>query len=79
MTELSIVDMREQFSETVNAVKYKGERVVLTRHNKPVAALVPMDDLKLLEALEDRRDLTEAAAILADGEFLDWEDVKAKL
>lgn len=79
MTEVSIVDLRKQLAETVNTVNYLGERVVLTKHNKPVAALVPMDDLKLLEALEDRLDLTEVTAILADGEFLDWEEVKAKL
>ncbi len=78
-TKLSIVDLRRQISEIVNTVHYQGERVVLTKHSKPVAAIVPMDDLKLLDALEDRLDLTEATAILADGEFLDWEEVKAKL
>ena len=79
MTEISIVDLRKQLAETVNTVNYLGERVVLTKHNKPVAAIVPMDDLKLLDAFEDRLDMTEATEILAEGEFLNWEDVKAKL
>ena len=32
---------------------------MLTRRGKPVAAMVPLEDLKSLEALEDRADLTE--------------------
>jgi PHD/YefM family antitoxin component YafN of YafNO toxin-antitoxin module len=33
---------------------------VLSRHGKPVAVLMPMADLELLEALEDRDDLRAA-------------------
>ncbi len=63
-TKLSIVDLRKQISEIVNTVNYLGERVVLTKHNKPVAAIVPMDDLILLEVLEDRLDLDDAMELL---------------
>ena len=38
-------------------VAYKGERIVLERHGKDVAALVSVEDLELLEELEDRTDL----------------------
>jgi antitoxin (DNA-binding transcriptional repressor) of toxin-antitoxin stability system len=35
------------------------ETVIIRRHNRPVAALVPIEDLKLLEALEEERDAPE--------------------
>ena len=81
MTTLSIVDMRKRFSEVVNSATYRKERFVLMRHNKPVAAIVPMEDFELLEALEDRLDLDDALAVLKDPtrEFLDWDKVKAEL
>jgi len=47
---------RSQFSEVVNRTAFGGERVVVTRRGKPLAALVPIEDLALLEELEDRLD-----------------------
>jgi len=37
----------------------------LRRRGRAVAAVVPIDDLRLLEALEDRIDLVDARAALA--------------
>ncbi len=81
MATMSIVDIRKHLSDVVNAARYNKERVVLTRHNKPVVAIVPIEDYELLEALEDRLDLEDALAVLKDPEreFLDWEKVKAQL
>ncbi|MGI8783817.1 MAG: prevent-host-death family protein [Acidobacteriota bacterium] len=42
------------------------ERVILTRRGKKLAAVVPIEDVKILEELEDRIDLEEAERILAD-------------
>ena len=53
MTRLAITAVRDAFSETVNRVAYRGERIALERHGKTVAALVSADDLKLLQAFED--------------------------
>lgn len=82
MSEHRISEAREAFSTTVNRVAFGGERVVLTRHGKRVAAVVPMEDLELLEALEDARDLDEIRDALADPANRDrvaWEDLKAQL
>jgi prevent-host-death family protein len=50
---------RERFDDLLErAVKHK-ERVVLTRRGKPVAALVPIEDLNFLEAIEDQLDAEE--------------------
>src|SRR3954468_10045222 len=43
-------------SETVNQVAYGKERVLVTRHGKALVALVPVEDLELIEAMEDRID-----------------------
>lgn len=57
---------REGFSETINRVAFGKERVVLRRRGKDVAAVVSMEDLRLLEDLEDRIDLVDARAALAE-------------
>ena len=81
MATISPVDIRKHLADVVNAARYNKERVVLTRHNKPVVAIVPIEDYELLEALEDRLDLEDALAVLKDPEreFLDWDKVKTQL
>lgn len=82
MSERRISEARESFSNTVNRVAFGGERVVLTRHGRRVAAVVPIDDLELIEALEDARDLDEVKAALADPanrQRVGWEELKTRL
>ena len=82
VSERRISEARESFSTTVNRVAFGGERVVLTRHGRRVAAVVPIEDLELLEALEDARDLDEVRAALADPanrERVAWDDLKTQL
>jgi len=77
-----ISEARGEFSALVNRAAYRQERVVLTRHGKPIAAIISTDDLELLEALEDRDDLEAARAALADpenAEPIPWAQVKADL
>lgn len=50
---------RSNFSDLLHEVLVYGERIVLERHGKAVAALVPVADLERLEALEEARDPTE--------------------
>lgn len=40
---------RADLSDLVNRVVYGGERIVLTRHGRAVAAIVSADDLRRLE------------------------------
>lgn len=82
MNERRISEARESFSTTVNRVTFGGERVVLTKHGKRVAAVVPIEDLELLESLEDARDLDEVRAALAEPgnrECIGWDELKAQL
>ncbi|MFP5212030.1 MAG: type II toxin-antitoxin system Phd/YefM family antitoxin [Acidobacteriota bacterium] len=59
-------DARKQFSEIINRAAYGKERVVLTRRGKALVAVVPIEDVEALEAIEDRIDLEEARKVLAD-------------
>jgi prevent-host-death family protein len=82
MAERRISEARETFSTTINRVAFGGERVVLTRHGRRVAAVVPIEDLELIEALEDARDLDEVREALADPanrERMAWDDLKGEL
>ncbi len=82
MVQIPTVKARDEFSDLVNRVAYGKERVVLTRRGKPLAAVVPLEDVELLERLEDRIDLDEARAALAearDDGTVSWEKIKAEI
>jgi prevent-host-death family protein len=82
MTRVNTSKLREDLSDTLNKVAFKGERVVLSRNGKDVAAIISIEDFKLLEDLEDRIDLSLARKALdeaARGETENWEKVKKDL
>ena len=62
MPAVSTVVARNEFSTVLNRAAFGKERVILARRGKAIAAIVPMDDVKLLRALEDRADLADAIA-----------------
>ena len=66
MTALTISKAREEFSETVNRVAYSKGRVMVERRGKVVMAMVPVEDVELLQALEDHMDLSDARAAIAE-------------
>ncbi len=67
------------FAEALDSVSHAGQRVVLERRGKGVAALVSMADLALLEKLEDQLDVTAARAALRESGEIPWPQVKAEL
>lgn len=58
---INSTQFRDSFSQVVNRIEHKGERLVLTRNGHPACAMVSLDDLELLERIEDEHDI-----ILAD-------------
>lgn len=61
--EIPVTQARADLAELVNRVAYSGERVVLTRHGKAMAALVPAEDLERLEQIAQQLiHLTELGA-----------------
>ncbi len=59
MPRYSTVEARERFSDVVNEAAFGKEPVIITRRDKEVVAIVPIEDLQLLReayhALEEMR------------------------
>ncbi|MHB9024714.1 MAG: type II toxin-antitoxin system Phd/YefM family antitoxin [Armatimonadota bacterium] len=51
MVTATIAQTREQLSDLINRVVYRDERVVITKHGKPVAAVIPIHSLQALDRL----------------------------
>jgi prevent-host-death family protein len=80
LSRIAASEAREKFATILNEVAFGGERVLLHRHGKDVAAVVPIEDLELLEALEDKMDLDTARKALAEkGSRVKWEELRKEL
>jgi len=82
MTWVKASKARKNFATTLNRVAYRRDRVVLHRHGKDLAAIVPMEDLELLQKLEDRLDLEATRAALKEARrkgTIPWEKIKKDL
>lgn len=81
MTKIGVSDARDHLSEVVDRVRYTHERVVLTKRGKEVGAIVSIEDLKLLEALEDQLDVDLARKAIAEAgeERIPYQSLREKL
>lgn len=61
----TIANARENFSELVNLVNYKNDRIEIAKRNKTVAYIVSKNDFELLQKIEDFLDAKEADEILS--------------
>lgn len=70
MAHLNVSEARSGFSEIVNNAAYGGKRTMISRRGKEVAAVIPIEDLRLLERLVDaemdRQDI-ESATVASGG------------
>ena len=78
MTSIPITEAREHLADLGNRVALRGERVVVERRGKNLFALVPMEDVELLERLEDKMDL-DAIRAAKDEPSKPWAQVKKEL
>lgn len=81
MNKIGVSDARDHLSEVVDRVRYTHERVVLTKRGKDVGAIVSIEDLKLLEALEDQLDVDLARKAIAEAgeERIPYQNLREKL
>lgn len=68
MVSMTVAQARKELADVINHTAYGKQRMTITRRGKQVAALVPIEDLRLLEALEQEIDLKEAHAALAEAD-----------
>ena len=66
MVKVEATKARNEFSELLNQVRYRSDRVLIERRGKDVAALISVEDLRLLEMLEDQIDIDAARKALAN-------------
>jgi len=64
--DISTVELRQSLSDAVNRAAFGKERVVLTRRGRKLAGIVPFEDIELLEALEERKDMEDAKKALKE-------------
>jgi prevent-host-death family protein len=79
VVQASISEVRNNMADVINRVTYGGERVILQRRSKGVAAMVSMEDLALLEALEDQSDVKAALRARKEKGSVPLAKIKARL
>ncbi|MEU5391389.1 type II toxin-antitoxin system Phd/YefM family antitoxin [Streptomyces tibetensis] len=63
--EIPVTQARAELADLINRVVYAGERVVVTRHGKPLVALVSADDLRRLEEGQELAEAVEEQVVSA--------------
>ncbi|MDP2183488.1 MAG: type II toxin-antitoxin system prevent-host-death family antitoxin [Actinomycetota bacterium] len=82
MIRVSVAEARREFAEILNRATYNRERTVITRHETDVAAVISIEELRLLDALieryEDESDVEDARAALLEAheDRVGWEAIK---
>ena len=76
MTSTTVSEARNNLPELLNRVGEGQERILIERHGKPIAALVSLEDLRRLEALEDAIDSAELrSAVKENSGFVTLESI----
>lgn len=82
MATVPFSEARTHLTDIVNEVAYGGKRIVLTRKGRKLVAIVPLEDLDAIEALENKLDLAAAKKVEEDIKkhgTISWKEVKRKL
>ncbi|MDP9195922.1 MAG: type II toxin-antitoxin system Phd/YefM family antitoxin [Pseudomonadota bacterium] len=80
MHKLTTVEARERFADMLNQASYQRERTIITKHGKDVAALVSVEDLRILDVVERVLDIQAARKALAEkGKRVSLADLKKEL
>lgn len=82
---LPLAEIKKRLSEIVDGVEDRHDRVVLTRHGRPVAVIVSPDELESLEETLDllsdpnaRREIHNAEASVTVGDIVSAKELRAK-
>jgi prevent-host-death family protein len=84
MTRIPVTKARKTLSDVVSHVAFGGDRVVLSRNGRDLAAIIPMDVYRRIEAEEDRLDLADLRRAKREAEErgetpIPYEEVRAAL
>ena len=82
VSAVTVADARGGLAELLNRVAYGKERLVITRHGREIAALVPVEDLHLANRLRRfvaRKDVARALEEVDAGKSASWEKLRSEL
>jgi len=68
MATVTAKQLKDSPAEVLGRVQYGHERILVTRHGKEVAAMVSIEDARLLESLEEFLDVHDALAAIEEAE-----------
>ena len=78
MTILPISKARIHLADLGDRACHDGERIIIERHGKNLFAIVPIEDLELLQRMEDAADLKLIRERMKEP-GIPWETAKKKL
>jgi antitoxin YefM len=61
--QMTLADVKNRLSEVIDRLEREHGRVVITKHGRPAAVVLSIDDL---ESLEETLDVMDSAVLLAD-------------
>jgi prevent-host-death family protein len=82
MKHVTTAEARKQMAELLNRAAYGKERFVVTRHGKELVAIVPLEEMTLLDRLRtllSRKDFEAALAEVEESRTRPWSDVRREL
>jgi prevent-host-death family protein len=68
--KVSIAKAKSHFSEVISKVAFSSNRIIITKRNKPIAAIVNLTDLKKIDQDTEKQGLRECI-----GKWEDFEEI----
>ncbi len=62
MPSISVANAKTHFSEIIAKSAHGNQRFIITRRDKPVAAIVSLDDLRIIEQHQEHQGLATVAS-----------------
>ncbi len=82
MKKVTAAEARKNMADLLNRAAYGKERFVVTRHGKGLVAIVPLEEVTLLDRLRSlvsKKDLEAALAAINESGTRSWDEVRRDL
>jgi prevent-host-death family protein len=82
MKKVTTAEARKHMADLLNRAAYGKERFVVTRHGKGLVAIVPLEEVTLIDQLRSllsKKDLEAALAAMNESGTRSWDEVRRDL
>lgn len=76
---VSVSKARQNLADILGEVRFGHKRIKLTSNGKNIGAIIPLEDLELLETIEDKIDIELADKASKDSKTYSLDEVLAEL